>query len=187
MARSASVPDERPSDEGTGGVMSGTAQGPGAPADSAMLDGRGVWFSTRRGFRFGVVGMPEDHGILDARGEHVRFIGRRLEFALERPARMSLVHEPPGLAPLGGIAVMAIVLLVAGLPTVPVLVTLAVLVILLGGHALASRWVRLEQHDADGGTTVGYLTDAGFGRYGSSPRTLLRALESRVPSPVRAL
>ena len=82
---------------------------------------------------------------------------------------------------------MAIVLLVAGLPTVPVLVTLAVLVILLGGHALASRWVRLEQHDADGGTTVGYLTDAGFGRYGSSPRTLLRALESRVPSPVRAL
>ena len=174
-------PVSRPGDEGERRV-------PGEPPRPATkLDGTRVWFSTRRGFRFGVMGLPEDHGRLDARGAHVRFVGRRLDFALERPVRLRLVHEPPGLAPLGGVAVMALAFVLSGIPWPVVLVTLGVVGTLLGAHALASRWVRLDQRDADGGTTTAYLTVAGFGRYTSAPRALLAALERRVPSSVRAL
>lgn len=146
------------------------------------------WFSTRRGFRVGVAALPDDRGTLALDGDGPpRFAGRRVAFALERPARLTLVHEPPGLGPLGGIAVTAFAFLVAGIPIATVLVTLGVVALLLGAHAAAARWVRLEQLDEDGGTTVGYLTAAGLGRYTSAPRELLASLERRVPSPVRAL
>ena len=151
------------------------------------LDGRRLWFSTRRGFRLGVAGLPDDRGTLHAGGAHPRFVGRRFDFALARPARLTLVHEPPGLAPLGGIAVTVLALGVAGVAFVPLLLTLGLVALLLGAHTAAARWVRLEQSDEDGGVTVGYLTDAGFGRYTSAPRELLAALGRRVPSPVRAL
>ena len=159
----------------------------GEEAVDATLDGMTVWFSTRRGFRFGVVGMPDDRGTLDARGRHLNFSGRRFRFDLNRPARLSLVHEPPGLAPLGGIAIMVLGFLLAGVAAAPVLVTLGVTALLLGANMAASRWVRLEQLDEDGGTTIGYLTPGGLGRYTSSPRALLGALRERVRSPERAL
>ena len=170
-----------------GGRRDDGTRGGGAGAGGAGLHGQAVWFSTRRGFRLGVAGMPEDRGTLEARGRHVRFVGRRLEFALARPARLSLVHEPPGLAPLGGVAVMAFAFVVSGLPVPVVLATLGVVALLVAAHAFAARWVRLEQLDEDGGTTVGYLAPAGRGRYTSGTRELLAALERRVPSPVRAL
>ena len=151
------------------------------------LEGRDVWFSTRRGFRFGVAGMPDDRGSLRARGPHLHFSGRRFEFDLSRPARLSLVHEPPGLAPLGGVAIAVLGLLLAGVSPITVLVTLGVTALLLGANMAASRWVRLEQLDEDGGTTIGYLTPAGLGRYTSAPRALLGALGERIRSPERAL
>lgn len=156
-------------------------------ATDGTLDGTAVWFSTRRGFRFGVVGMPDDRGTLETSGLHLNFSGRRFRFDLSRPARLSLVHEPPGMAPLGGIAIMALGLLLAGVSLVPVLVTLGVTGLVLGANMAASRWVRLEQLDEDGGTTIGYLTPGGFGRYTSSPRALLIALRERVRSPERVL
>lgn len=157
----------------------------GTAADA--LDGRAVWFSTRRGFRFGVAGMPDDRGSLHERGHHLHFAGRRFEFDLSRPARLSLVHEPPGLAPLGGIAIMVLGFLLAGVSPVAVLVTLGVTALLLGANMAASRWVRLEQLDEDGETTIGYLTPGGLGRYTSAPRALLGVLGERILSPERAL
>lgn len=156
-------------------------------AERVELDGREVWFSTARGFRLGVAGLPDDRGRLEARGEFVRFTGRRVEFALERPARLRLVYEPPGLVPLGGVALMALALVLAGVPPPTVLLALALVALLLGAHSLAARWVRLEQLDTDGGTTIGYLTAAGSGRYTRAPRELRAALERRLPSAERAL
>jgi len=156
-------------------------------ATGRSFDGMTVWFSTRRGFRFGVVGMPDDRGTLNVRGRHLHFSGRRFEFDLNRPARLSLVHEPPGLAPLGGIAIMVLGFLLAGVALAPVLVTLGVTALLLVANMAASRWVRLEQLDEDGGTTIGYLTPGGLGRYTASPRALLCALRERVRSPERVL
>ena len=156
-------------------------------APETVSDPLAVWFSTRRGFRLGVVGLPDDRGTRDFAGARPRFSGRRLTFSLERPARLSLVHEPPGLAPLGGVALMAIGVTLVGASVPAVLVALGVVALLLAANSAASRWVRLEQLDADGGTTVGYLTVAGRGRYTSAPRALLERLERHVPSPVRAL
>ena len=115
-------------------------------------------------------------------GDHLRFAGRRrFDFTLDRPARLSLVHEPPGLAPLGGVAVMAVVFAGAGAVSREARWSRrwASRRCCSGGHAAAARWVRLEQSDEDGGTTVAYLTapPAG-GRYTSAPRELLAALRA---------
>ena len=154
------------------------------PADPSSAE---VWFSTRRGFRLGVAGWPDDRGTLRLDVGPPRFDGRRFAFSLDRPVRLSLVHEPPGLAPLGGVALMALGVTLAGAATLGVLIALGVVALLLGANAAASRWVRLEQLDEDGDTTTAYLTPAGIGRYTSAPRELLARLEGRVASPVRRL
>ncbi len=143
-----------------------------------------VWYSSRRGFRTGVLGMPDDVGTLALNATIWRFSGRRIGFDISRPASVRLVIEPPGWAAASGAATMVVGLALIGVSAWTLLLALSLTLLLFLGHSAMSRWVLIEQPESDGSVTRAYLTPAGFGRYTDAPRRLCERLAGDIPSPV---
>lgn len=143
-----------------------------------------VWYSSRRGFRMGVLGLPDDVGMLAFNAPIWRFSGKRINFEISRPANVRLVIEQPGWAAATGAAAMVVGLALIGVSAWTLLLALSLTLLLFVGHGAMSRWVLIEQPERDGSMTRAYLTPAGFGRYTDAPRRLCERLASDIPSPV---
>ena len=146
-----------------------------------------VWYSSARGFRIGVLGLPDDVGTLSHDRSGWRFAGKRVSFRLDQPATVSLVTEHPGWAPMGGAGVMVLGLALIGVHTWLLLLAILCTALLFIGHTVMARWVRIRQTDADGSVRTAYLTPAGLGCYSSAPRALYERLQADVPASMRRM